>query len=169
MRFNVVKNHAWTLWHHCTKEYKELLIPHSYKLLSLTNFPNVTMKLAWGCGTTHKMHVTDTFQLDAVVSTEEAPDPLISNGGLRFGWPTIVSSGWKELQAVGFSSLWSPGTSGGPSTASNWRPGATGWVEEDDREQNCKGGRRKSRSLKSGVDGRRQAGTGRSAMQNDKH
>lgn len=80
----------------------------------------------------------DTFHWDAVVSAAAAPDPHPSNGGLRFGWPTIVSSCWKGLPPDGFSSPWSPGTSGGPSTASNWRPGATGWAAEKDREWNVK-------------------------------
>lgn len=52
---------------------------------------------------------------------------IISYGGLWFCsslWPSaIVSSYWTWLPQAGFSSLWSRGTAGGPSTVSSSRPG----------------------------------------------
>lgn len=69
-----------------------------------------------------------------LVVLEEAA-PLIPNGGFgsSLGPPAIVSSCWTGLPPVGFSSPWSRGTTGGPSTASSWHPGTREGTTEWER------------------------------------
>lgn len=70
-----------------------------------------------------------------VVVVLEEVDPLISNGGFgsSLGPPAIASSCWTGLPPVGFSSPWSRGTTGDPSTASSWRPGTREGTTEWER------------------------------------